>query len=144
MREVRSLTEAEIDDNDELVAAMWYVTVSDDIDVKKGPVPDLGVPPAMEYEIGTLPGSNCRWDVWPSICSSHWCYSLAYHLKLLCEVVWYYEVPQLMWWLCVEGLQPFLRQTLRGSAHDGETVKGEVRERCIQVLLTSSVDSPLP
>jgi hypothetical protein len=32
----------------------------------------------------------------------------------------------------------------RGSAHAGETVKGEVRERCIQVYVASSVDSPLP
>jgi hypothetical protein len=31
-----------------------------------------------------------------------------------------------------------------GSAHAGETVKGEVRERCIQVYVASSVDSPLP
>jgi predicted Zn-dependent protease len=58
MREVRSLTEAEMHDDDELVASIQYVTVLDDIDVKQGPGPDQGVTPAMEYEIGTLPGSN--------------------------------------------------------------------------------------
>jgi hypothetical protein len=31
-----------------------------------------------------------------------------------------------------------------GSAHAGETVKGEARERCIQVYVAYSVDSPLP
>jgi hypothetical protein len=33
---------------------------------------------------------------------------------------------------------------LRGSGHAGETVKGDVRERCIHVYVASSVDSPLP
>jgi hypothetical protein len=45
--------------DDELVVAIRSVTVSEDIDVKQGPGPDLGVPPAMEYEMGKLPGSNC-------------------------------------------------------------------------------------
>jgi hypothetical protein len=36
-------------DDNELVAAILSVTVSEDIDMKHGPGPDLGVPPVMEY-----------------------------------------------------------------------------------------------
>jgi hypothetical protein len=45
-------------------------------------------------------------------CSSHWRYHLAYHLNALYEVAWKSEVPQLMLWLCVEGMHPSLRQKM--------------------------------
>jgi hypothetical protein len=58
MREGRSLTAAEMPDDDEFLAAIQSVTISDDIDVNQGPGPDLGVSPAIEYETVTLPGST--------------------------------------------------------------------------------------
>jgi hypothetical protein len=39
-----------------------------------------------------------------------------------------------------EGIVTILAEMSRGSAHAGETVKGEVMERCIQVYVASSVD----
>jgi hypothetical protein len=120
IREGRYLTEAKMPDDDELVAAIHSVAVSDDINVKDRPGPDLGVHHIMECKMGTHPGSNLTrrqlrkllyWHRWkkaettqltsmkangmynPPCVASHWRYRIAHHLDLLCEVGRYSEVP---------------------------------------------------
>jgi hypothetical protein len=58
MREGRSITLNEMLDNEDIVDAIRAVVPLDDIVIKSGPGPDLGNAPAIEYEEGTLSGSN--------------------------------------------------------------------------------------
>jgi hypothetical protein len=49
---------AEMPDDDQIIHAIHSVTVSDDIGINPVPDPDVGNPPAVEYEEGKLPGSS--------------------------------------------------------------------------------------
>jgi hypothetical protein len=59
MREGRSITKEEMPDDDDIIQAIRYVTVSKDIDVQPCPESDLGNASTIEYEEGTL--SGLRW-----------------------------------------------------------------------------------
>jgi hypothetical protein len=58
MREGRSITLNEMPDDEDIFDAIRAGVPLDDIGINSGPRPDLGNTPAIEYEEGTLPGSN--------------------------------------------------------------------------------------
>jgi hypothetical protein len=71
IQEGRSIITEEIPDNSKITHVICSIVVSDDIDVKHVPKPDLGNPPTVEYEEGALPGSSwthrqlCNIKCWP-------------------------------------------------------------------------------
>jgi hypothetical protein len=58
IREGRSITLNEMPDDDDIADAIRAVMPLDDIGIESGPGPDLGNTPSIEYDEGTLPGSN--------------------------------------------------------------------------------------
>jgi hypothetical protein len=58
MREGRSITLNEMPDDEDIVDAIRAAMPLDDIGIKSGTGPDLRNTPTIEYEEGTLPGSN--------------------------------------------------------------------------------------